>query len=267
MGGARGVPRRSRPCRRVARRRGPGRRAARALRGARGARLARGRVLAGPGPALGGGGRRRHGPRGWNFRCVRSRRPALWAPSASRSTPSTTWSGWASREWRPTSWTGWQRVRRDPVRGSTPTTRGHRSTATRPHSSRCRSDLPRSDWRSTRRRRRRRPRNCTGSRPGPTTTKRSQPGSRRVAQGARTPALLLATAPTLTRRELDVARLAATGLTNQQIADRLALSRRTVEKHRRPATPSSAAPARTCPPASHRRLAHNNGVSCLFAPG
>ncbi|WP_344306071.1 helix-turn-helix transcriptional regulator [Fodinicola feengrottensis] len=50
-------------------------------------------------------------------------------------------------------------------------------------------------------------------------------------QGARTPALLLATAPTLTRRELDVARLAATGLTNQQIADRLALSRRTVENH------------------------------------
>lgn len=52
-----------------------------------------------------------------------------------------------------------------------------------------------------------------------------------ACQGARTPALLLATLPTLTRRELDVARLAAAGLSNQQIADRLALSRRTVENH------------------------------------
>jgi DNA-binding CsgD family transcriptional regulator len=50
-------------------------------------------------------------------------------------------------------------------------------------------------------------------------------------QGARTPALLLAAVPALTRRELDVARLAADGLSNQQIADRLALSRRTVENH------------------------------------
>lgn len=50
-------------------------------------------------------------------------------------------------------------------------------------------------------------------------------------QGARTPALALLTDPgdQLTRRESEIARLAATGLSNRAIADRLVISIRTVE--------------------------------------
>ncbi|MET7289633.1 LuxR C-terminal-related transcriptional regulator [Streptomyces sp. NPDC005573] len=53
-----------------------------------------------------------------------------------------------------------------------------------------------------------------------------------ACQGARTPALLEAARPVpLTRREREIAVLAARGLTNQQIADRLTVSVRTVEGH------------------------------------
>ncbi len=49
-------------------------------------------------------------------------------------------------------------------------------------------------------------------------------------EGARTPSLLDVTVP-LSAREREVALLATSGLTSQQIADRLFLSRRTVENH------------------------------------
>lgn len=49
--------------------------------------------------------------------------------------------------------------------------------------------------------------------------------------GARTPALLGLRAPSLTRREREVAALAADGLTTPAIASRLTLSERTVESH------------------------------------
>ncbi|MFF1604122.1 helix-turn-helix transcriptional regulator [Streptomyces mirabilis] len=53
-----------------------------------------------------------------------------------------------------------------------------------------------------------------------------------TCQGVRTPALLEAARPVpLTRREREIAVLAARGLTNQQIADRLIVSVRTVEGH------------------------------------
>ncbi|GIH95750.1 LuxR family transcriptional regulator [Planobispora siamensis] len=47
----------------------------------------------------------------------------------------------------------------------------------------------------------------------------------------RTPALARLTVPELTRRQEEVARLAATGLTNRDIAERLVLSVRTVQNH------------------------------------
>jgi DNA-binding CsgD family transcriptional regulator len=47
----------------------------------------------------------------------------------------------------------------------------------------------------------------------------------------RTPAPLGASASVLSRRELDVARLAAAGMSNPEIADQLFLSRKTVERH------------------------------------
>lgn len=50
-------------------------------------------------------------------------------------------------------------------------------------------------------------------------------------QGARTPALALIDAPTLTTREWEVARLAAQGWPNRRIAEHLTLSARTVENH------------------------------------
>jgi DNA-binding CsgD family transcriptional regulator len=51
------------------------------------------------------------------------------------------------------------------------------------------------------------------------------------ADGAITPALLGNRTPSLTRREREVAELAATGLSDQQIADELVVSVRTVETH------------------------------------
>jgi len=54
----------------------------------------------------------------------------------------------------------------------------------------------------------------------------------RLCEGARTPALLAAARPLpLTDREREIVTLAAGGLTNQQIADRLVVSVRTVEGH------------------------------------
>ncbi|GAB3964417.1 LuxR family transcriptional regulator [Actinoallomurus acanthiterrae] len=53
----------------------------------------------------------------------------------------------------------------------------------------------------------------------------------RSCQGARTPALRDLTAPRLTTRQREIARLAAAGLSNREIADRLVLSTRTVANH------------------------------------
>ncbi|QXJ24814.1 hypothetical protein AGRA3207_006213 [Actinomadura graeca] len=56
-------------------------------------------------------------------------------------------------------------------------------------------------------------------------------GLARHCQGARTPALTGLAAPGLTERQLEVARLAAQGLGNREIAERLVLSVRTVANH------------------------------------
>jgi ATP/maltotriose-dependent transcriptional regulator MalT len=49
--------------------------------------------------------------------------------------------------------------------------------------------------------------------------------------GVRTPALEAIQAPQLTNRERDIAKLAAAGLSNSEIADRLVIARRTVDNH------------------------------------
>ncbi|MGH8897328.1 MAG: LuxR C-terminal-related transcriptional regulator [Egibacteraceae bacterium] len=49
--------------------------------------------------------------------------------------------------------------------------------------------------------------------------------------GVRTPALEAIQAPQLTHRERDIAKLAAAGLSNSEIADRLVIARRTVDNH------------------------------------
>jgi DNA-binding NarL/FixJ family response regulator len=53
----------------------------------------------------------------------------------------------------------------------------------------------------------------------------------RGCQGARTPALAELAAPELTLRQLEIAQLAATGLSNRAIAERLTVSIRTVANH------------------------------------
>ncbi|TWP52728.1 helix-turn-helix transcriptional regulator [Lentzea tibetensis] len=52
-----------------------------------------------------------------------------------------------------------------------------------------------------------------------------------LCQGARTPALAAFSMPRLTKRELEVASLAARGLTNKEIASSLVTSVRTVDNH------------------------------------
>jgi DNA-binding CsgD family transcriptional regulator len=49
--------------------------------------------------------------------------------------------------------------------------------------------------------------------------------------GVRTPALADATAVPLTARELEIARLSATGLSSRAVSDRLEISVRTVDNH------------------------------------
>ncbi|MBA2897212.1 helix-turn-helix domain-containing protein [Nonomuraea soli] len=53
----------------------------------------------------------------------------------------------------------------------------------------------------------------------------------RECRGAATPALARLAAPALTKRELEIARLAAAGHSSKEIADRLVLSPRTVDNH------------------------------------
>jgi DNA-binding CsgD family transcriptional regulator len=50
-------------------------------------------------------------------------------------------------------------------------------------------------------------------------------------EGATTPVVTDLKAPQLTARERDIARLAVEGLSNQQIAERLVISKRTVDNH------------------------------------
>lgn len=70
----------------------------------------------------------------------------------------------------------------------------------------------------------------TGERAGIAAASRAWSLARRC-QGAWTPALAGLKPPELTGRQREIARLAATGLSNRQIADRLVLSMRTVANH------------------------------------
>jgi DNA-binding CsgD family transcriptional regulator len=116
-------------------------------------------------------------------------------------------------------------------------------------------------------------------------------GARRAAAESRTRAMVLArecgvhdapvfdlmTLPTLTEREAEVARLASQGMTNQDIADRLVVSVRTVEAHlshvytkfgiTRRADLGTALAAAASHPRQARRNGHRDALDLTDSPG